>query len=65
MFSRDYLVSSPTEQVVIEIELGAGKVGEVELGFYPNAAPVTVAHILKLFRLRCYDTNHIFRPPSL
>ena len=35
--------------------------GEIELGFYPNAAPVTVAHILKLFRLGCYDTNHIFR----
>ena len=37
------------------------KRGEVEFGFFPNAAPVTVAHILKLFRLRCYDTNHIFR----
>lgn len=48
-------------QVVLEIALGAGRTGEVELGFYPNAAPVTVAHILKLFRLRCYDTNHIFR----
>ena len=30
-------------------------------GFYPNAAPVTVAHIFKLFRMGCYDTNHIFR----
>ena len=49
------------EKVVIEVDLGAGQVGEVEFGFYPNAAPVTVAHILKLFRLRCYDTNHIFR----
>ena len=35
--------------------------GTIELGFYPNAAPVTVAHILKLFRLGCYDTNHVFR----
>lgn len=45
------------ETVTISIE----GFGEVELGFYPNAAPVTVAHILKLFRLGCYDTNHIFR----
>jgi cyclophilin family peptidyl-prolyl cis-trans isomerase len=35
--------------------------GTIELGFYPNAAPVTVAHIVNLFRLGCYDTNHIFR----
>ena len=35
--------------------------GEVELGFYPNAAPVTVAHIVKLFSMGCYDTNHVFR----
>eukprot|EP00964_Phaeocystis_antarctica_P142643 scaffold107948_cov54-Phaeocystis_antarctica.AAC.1 len=27
----------------------------------PNPTPNQVAHILKLFRLRCYDTNHIFR----
>ena len=50
------------------VELGEERVtmhvqnyGEIELGFYPNAAPVTVAHITKLFRLGCYDTNHIFR----
>jgi len=55
------LVELGPERVILEIELGAGRVGEVELGFYPNAAPVTVAHILKLFRLRCYDTNHVFR----
>jgi cyclophilin family peptidyl-prolyl cis-trans isomerase len=35
--------------------------GEIVLGFYPNAAPITVAHIKKLFKLGCYDTNHIFR----
>ena len=35
--------------------------GLIKLGFFPNAAPVTVAHIMKLFRLGCYDTNHIFR----
>lgn len=45
------------ERVTLHIE----GYGEVELGFYPNAAPVTVAHILQLFRLGCYDTNHIFR----
>ena len=45
------------ERVVMEIE----GYGEVELGFYPNAAPVTVAHIVKLFSMGCYDTNHVFR----
>ena len=38
------LACVPAEQVVIEVDLGAGQVGEVEFGFYPNAAPVTVAH---------------------
>ena len=55
------LIELGPEKVVIEIDLGAGRVGEVEFGFFPNAAPVTVAHILKLLRLRCYATNHIFR----
>jgi len=45
------------ERVVMDIE-GYGK---VTLGFYPKAAPVTVAHLLSLFRLGCYDSNHIFR----
>ena len=35
------------ERVVMDIE-GYGK---VTLGFYPKAAPVTVAHLLSLFRL--------------
>lgn len=35
--------------------------GKVTLGFYPKAAPVTVPHLLSLFRLGCYDSNHIFR----
>jgi cyclophilin family peptidyl-prolyl cis-trans isomerase len=35
--------------------------GKITLGFYPNAAPVTVAHIVNLFRMGCYDTNHVFR----
>jgi len=49
------------ERVIVVVALGGGRTGEIELGFYPNAAPVTVAHITKLFRLRCFDTNHIFR----
>jgi len=51
------LVELGDERVTLHIE----GYGEIELGFYPNAAPVTVAHITKLFRLGCYDTNHIFR----
>lgn len=43
------------ERVVMDI----GGYGSVTLGFYPNAAPITVAHILKLFRMGCYDTNHV------
>ena len=35
--------------------------GNVTLGFYPNAAPRTVARLLKLFRLGCYNTNQVFR----
>jgi hypothetical protein len=31
------------------------------MGFYPDVAPVTVAHILKLARLGAYNTNHFFR----
>lgn len=44
-----------------EVRALSSPISSQELGFYPNAAPVTVAHILKLFRLGCYDTNHIFR----
>ena len=51
------LTELAAERVVMEIE----GYGEVELGFYPNAAPVTVAHIVKLFSMGCYDTNHVFR----
>lgn len=35
--------------------------GDIELAFYPEIAPITVAHILKLFQLGGYNTNHIFR----
>ena len=43
------------ERVTLQIE----GYGEIELGFFPKAAPVTVAHITKLFRMGCYDTNHV------
>ncbi|KAL1499036.1 hypothetical protein AB1Y20_013552 [Prymnesium parvum] len=45
------------EEVSLEVE----GFGTIKLGFFPNAAPITVKHILSLFRLGCYDTNHIFR----
>ena len=51
------LVQLGDERVTLHVE---GH-GDIELAFYPNAAPVTVAHITKLFRMGCYDTNHIFR----
>ena len=35
--------------------------GEIVLGFYPTVAPKTVAHIIRLFRMGGYDTNHVFR----
>lgn len=35
--------------------------GDIEFGFFPHVAPKTVAHIFKLVRLGCYNTNHIFR----
>eukprot|EP00803_Ostreobium_quekettii_P010471 evm.model.scf_3251.1 EVM.evm.TU.scf_3251.1 scf_3251:3471-6907(-) len=35
--------------------------GDIEVGFYPDIAPITVPHILKLFQLGAYNTNHIFR----
>ncbi|XP_011075480.1 peptidyl-prolyl cis-trans isomerase CYP23 isoform X2 [Sesamum indicum] len=48
-------------------ELGSSRVvfqtnyGDIEFGFYPSVAPKTVAHIFKLVRLGCYNTNHFFR----
>mmetsp|Transcript_33287 Transcript_33287/g.55823 ORF Transcript_33287/g.55823 Transcript_33287/m.55823 type:complete len:244 (-) Transcript_33287:104-835(-) len=35
--------------------------GDIEFGFYPDVAPVTVQHILKLGRLGAYNSNHFFR----
>ncbi|XP_076948349.1 peptidyl-prolyl cis-trans isomerase CYP23-like [Bidens hawaiensis] len=35
--------------------------GDIEFGFYPSVAPITVEHIYKLVRLGCYNTNHFFR----
>lgn len=37
------------------------KYGDIEFGVYPKVAPVTAAHIVKLARLGCYNTNHFFR----
>lgn len=35
--------------------------GDIEFGFYPDVAPITVQHILKLGRLGAYNSNHFFR----
>jgi len=51
------LVELGDEAVTLEVE----GYGIIKLGFYPNAAPVTVKHILSLFKMGCYDTDHIFR----
>ncbi|RID51508.1 hypothetical protein BRARA_H02164 [Brassica rapa] len=50
-----------------EPQLGSARVvfqtsyGDIEFGFYPTVAPVTVEHIFKLVRLGGYNTNHFFR----
>ncbi len=44
------------ERLVLQTTLG-----DIELAFYPDVAPETVAHILELGRLGCYNTNHFFR----
>ncbi|PON99974.1 Cyclophilin-type peptidyl-prolyl cis-trans isomerase [Trema orientale] len=50
-----------------EPQLGSARVvfqteyGDIEFGFYPSVAPITVDHIFKLVRLGCYNTNHFFR----
>ncbi|KAF8088788.1 hypothetical protein N665_0530s0043 [Sinapis alba] len=50
-----------------EPELGSSRVvfqtsyGDIEFGFYPTVAPMTVDHIFKLVRLGGYNTNHFFR----
>ncbi|XP_024532294.1 peptidyl-prolyl cis-trans isomerase CYP23 [Selaginella moellendorffii] len=52
---------------VAEPQLGSTRVvfqtkyGDIEFGFYPDVAPVTVEHIFKLVRLGAYNTNHFFR----
>mmetsp|Transcript_43821 Transcript_43821/g.70433 ORF Transcript_43821/g.70433 Transcript_43821/m.70433 type:complete len:228 (-) Transcript_43821:338-1021(-) len=35
--------------------------GDLELAFYPEVAPQTVRHILRLARRGLYNTNHFFR----
>uniref|UniRef100_A0A7N0TRV1 Peptidyl-prolyl cis-trans isomerase n=2 Tax=Magnoliopsida TaxID=3398 RepID=A0A7N0TRV1_KALFE len=50
-----------------EPQLGSARVvfqtdhGDIEFGFYPSVAPITVDHIYKLVRLGGYNTNHFFR----
>lgn len=44
------------ERLVLQTTLG-----DIELAFYPDVAPVTVAHIIELGRLGAYNTNHFFR----
>ena len=35
--------------------------GDIELAFFPDVAPVTVAHMIELGRLGAFNTNHFFR----
>eukprot|EP00892_Ulva_mutabilis_P003844 jgi/Ulvmu1/1831/UM119_0050.1 len=44
------------ERVVISTTFG-----DVQVGFFPDVAPLTVKHIIKLFQLGCYNSNHFFR----
>ncbi|GAQ77981.1 cyclophilin-like peptidyl-prolyl cis-trans isomerase family protein [Klebsormidium nitens] len=44
------------ERVVLQTSMG-----DIEVAFFPKLAPITAAHILKLFKLGCYNSNHFFR----
>ncbi len=44
------------ERLVLQTTLG-----DIELAFFPEVAPVTVAHMLELGRLGAFTTNHFFR----
>ncbi len=44
------------ERLVLQTSLG-----DIELAFFPQVAPVTVAHMLELGRLGAFTTNHFFR----
>jgi len=61
------LTGSGRVQADAEAQLGNIRVvfqttyGDIEFGFYPDVAPKTVAHIMKLVRLGGYNTNHFFR----
>ena len=44
------------ERIVFETDYGA-----IEFGLYPDVAPATAKHILKLAKLGGYNTNHFFR----
>ena len=49
------------ERVILTVQYGDNRFGEIVLGFYASVAPVTVAHILNLVRMGGYNTNEIFR----
>jgi hypothetical protein len=44
------------ERLVLQTEWG-----NIELAFFPEVAPKTAAHILKLGRLGAYTSNNFFR----
>lgn len=62
-----FLLCSGHGVFAAEPQLGSARVvfqtnyGDIEFGFYPTVAPMTVKHIFKLVQLGCYNTNHFFR----
>ncbi|GMH33851.1 hypothetical protein BSKO_01685 [Bryopsis sp. KO-2023] len=59
VFSHGVSAIQPTlseERVVFQTSFG-----DIEMGFYPEVAPKSVAHIFRLVELGAYNTNHFFR----
>ncbi|BBN11873.1 hypothetical protein MPTK1_5g15470 [Marchantia polymorpha subsp. ruderalis] len=62
-----FLTVSSEVKALEEARLGSIRVvfqlkyGDIEFGFYPEVAPITVKHILKLVKLGAYNSNHFFR----
>eukprot|EP01060_Flectonema_neradi_P024536 TRINITY_DN3347_c1_g1_i1.p1 TRINITY_DN3347_c1_g1~~TRINITY_DN3347_c1_g1_i1.p1 ORF type:complete len:251 (+),score=30.93 TRINITY_DN3347_c1_g1_i1:62-814(+) len=44
------------ERIVMQTSMG-----EIELGFYVDAAPLTSKHMLECFKMGLFDSNHVFR----
>eukprot|EP01024_Parvocaulis_polyphysoides_P017440 TRINITY_DN176_c0_g2_i2.p1 TRINITY_DN176_c0_g2~~TRINITY_DN176_c0_g2_i2.p1 ORF type:complete len:243 (-),score=28.94 TRINITY_DN176_c0_g2_i2:17-703(-) len=44
------------ERMVFQTEYG-----DIEMAFYPEVAPITTQHIIKLAQMGGYNTNHFFR----